>query len=401
MQIVVTGMGVVSPLATGVKMFWRGLCQGKNGIGRITRFDPTGFRFTQAGEVGTFQLPDDLKTGDQPVDLGTQFMLVAAAEAVREARLDDTSADRNGIGVAVSTNFGGILSGEAVLRQVGGTGEATADDFREYLFQTCADRVAGKWGFAVPRATLSLACASGTAALAYGCDLIRNGRATAVLTGGYDVLSEFAWSGLSALRTMSADAVRPFDKRRDGTIFSEGAAALIIEDRERAEARGAPIHAILAGSGTNNNGYHLTAPAKEGEGSATVMRMALDDAQLQPGDIDHINAHGTGTVPNDVTETQAIKNVFGKHAPRIPVTSIKSMIGHMMGAAGSAEAIASVLALRDGVIPPTINYAEPDPLCDLDTVTCAARKAPLHSVLSNSAGIGGCNAAVIFRRAEW
>jgi len=199
---------------------------------------------------------------------------------------------------------------------------------------------------------------------------------------------------------MTKDAVRPFDRHRDGTIFSEGAGALVVEELSHARRRKAPIHAIVRGYACNNNAFHLTAPAKEGAGSAAVMRLALEDADLPPEAVDHINAHGTGTKPNDVTETQAIKTVFGPHAYRIPVTSIKSMTGHMMGAAGSVEAIASVLTLRDGIIPPTINFRERDPDCDLDYVVNTARRCPVTTVLSNSAGIGGCNAAVILSRAE-
>jgi 3-oxoacyl-(acyl-carrier-protein) synthase len=221
-----------------------------------------------------------------------------------------------------------------------------------------------------------------------------------VLTGGYDALSRFAWSGLSALRTMSRDAVRPFDLKRDGTIFSEGAAALLLEDAEAARRRGARVYAEVAGYGANNNAFHMTAPAREGAGSAAVMRMALADAGMTPEAIDHVNAHGTGTKPNDVTETQAIKAVFGAHAREMPITSIKSSIGHMLGAAGSIEAVASILSLRDGVIPPTTNVRDADPECDLPCVTNVKRSLPLRSVLSNSAGIGGCNAAVIFRRAR-
>jgi len=200
------------------------------------------------------------------------------------------------------------------------------------------------------------------------------------------------------LRTMSREAVRPFDKNRDGTIFSEGAGALVVEEYEHAKRRGAPIVAELAGYGLNNNAFHMTAPAKEGAGSAAVMRMALADAGLRPDEVDHINAHGTGTKPNDVTETQAIKAVFGDHAGRMPVTSIKGSIGHLMGAAGSVEAIASILSLRDGLIPPTMNFREADPECDLDYVFHAPRTAAIKTVLSNSAGIGGCNAAVILRK---
>jgi 3-oxoacyl-(acyl-carrier-protein) synthase len=219
-----------------------------------------------------------------------------------------------------------------------------------------------------------------------------------VLTGGYDALSPFAWSGLSALRTMTKDEIRPFDKNRAGTLFSEGAGAILIESLSHARHRGAPILAEFLGGWLNNNAHHMTAPAKAGAGSAEVMQGALRDGGVSPDRIDHVNAHGTGTKHNDVTETQAVAAVFGDRARRIPITANKSVIGHMMGAAGSVESIASVLSLRDQVVPPTIHYETPDPDCNLDYVVNAKRDAAMSVVLSNSAGIGGCNAAVVLAR---
>jgi 3-oxoacyl-[acyl-carrier-protein] synthase II len=397
-RIVVTGMGAVSPFGIGVERLWEALCRGECGITDITRFPVKDFPYTRGGEVRDFRMDPGLAPAGEPVDLASQFMLTAAGEAFREAGWADASPFPDGTGVVLSTNFGGILSGEAVMEDLLGKGQAPAGAFSESLFQHAADRVARRWRLGGPVSVLSLSCASGTAAIGYGMDLIRHGHAKAVLTGGYDALSRFCWSGLSALRTMSKDAVRPFDKNRNGTIFSEGAAALLLEDEEQALSRGARILAVVEGYGVNNNAFHITAPAKEGAGSAAVMRLALQDARLRPEDIDHINAHGTGTKPNDVTETQAIKAVFGPHARTMPITSIKSMIGHMMGAAGSIEAIASVLTIRDGIIPPTTHYQDPDPECDLPCVTNVKKEMPVRTVLSNSAGIGGCNAAVVFRR---
>jgi 3-oxoacyl-[acyl-carrier-protein] synthase II len=393
--IVVTGMGVVSPLGIGVPRVWEALCRGESAIGDITRFPVKDFAYSRGGEIHGFTLPADLAAPGATVDPATQFMLAAAAEALREGGPDPAET-----GLVLSSNFGGICSGENVMADLLGKAAAGPTDFSESLFQSCADHVAGRWHLGGPRFMLSLSCASGTAAIGYGMDLIRHGHARAVLTGGYDALSRFAWSGLSALRTMTKDVVRPFDKNRAGTLFSEGAAALLLEDADSARQRGATIYAEVAGYGANNNAFHMTAPAKEGAGSAAVMRMALSDAGLNPEDIDHINAHGTGTKPNDVTETQAIKAVFGRHAGGMPITSIKSTAGHMMGAAGSLEAIASILSIRDGVIPPTTNYRDPDPECDLPCVVNVKKEGAIRTVLSNSAGIGGCNAAVIFRRAE-
>lgn len=393
--IVVTGMGAVSPYGIGVPRLWDALCNGESAIGDLTRFDLMDFAYTRGGEIRDFQLPKDCAATGANTDLATQFMLAAAAEALRECFPAPSET-----GVVLATNFGGINSGENVITGLLGKRTAQPSDYSESLFQSCADHVAKQWHLGGPRFVLSLSCASGTAAIGYGMDLIRHGHAKAVLTGGYDALSRFAWSGLSALRTMTKDALRPFDKNRSGTLFSEGAGALLLEDEESARERGATIYAEIAGYGANNNAFHMTAPAKEGAGSAAVMQMALHDARMKPEEIDHINAHGTGTKPNDVTETQAIKKVFGAHAYTMPITSIKSSSGHLLGAAGSIEAIASILSIRDQLIPPTTNYRDPDPECDLPCVANVKKSMVLRAVLSNSAGIGGCNAAVIFRRAE-
>ncbi|MEI7879740.1 MAG: beta-ketoacyl-[acyl-carrier-protein] synthase family protein [bacterium] len=393
--IVVTGMGAVSPYGIGVPRLWDALCNGESAIGDLTRFDLKDFAYTRGGEIRDFHLPKDCAATGANTDLATQFMLAAAAEALREGFPAPSET-----GVVLATNFGGINSGENVITGLLGKRTAQPSDYSESLFQSCADHVAKQWHLGGPRFVLSLSCASGTAAIGYGMDLIRHGHAKAVLTGGYDALSRFAWSGLSALRTMTKDALRPFDKNRSGTLFSEGAGALLLEDEESARERGATIYAEIAGYGANNNAFHMTAPAKEGAGSAAVMQMALHDARMKPEEIDHINAHGTGTKPNDVTETQAIKKVFGAHAYTMPITSIKSSSGHLLGAAGSIEAIASILSIRDQLIPPTTNYRDPDPECDLPCVANVKKSMVLRAVLSNSAGIGGCNAAVIFRRAE-
>ncbi len=393
MRIVITGMGAVTPIGLDVEAFWSALCRGETGIRPVTRFDVKDMMFNRGGEIADFKLPAGLGAEAEQADLAVRFMLAAAAEAVKQAGLD-TPGFHPETGVVLSTNFGAVASAEEALAKPAAAGPA----FGGLSFQSGVDLLARIWRFTGPAQAISLSCASGTAALGIGADLIRAGRAKVVVTGGYDALSRFAWSGLSVLRTMSKDAVRPFDKNRDGTIFSDGAGALVLEEYEHAVQRGAPILAELAGYGLNNNAFHMTAPAKEGAGSAAVMQMALADAGMKPEEVDHINAHGTGTKPNDVTETQAIKAVFGAHAAAMPVTSIKGATGHLMGAAGSIEAIASVLTLRDGVIPPTMNFREADPECDLDYVFNASRKAPVRVVLSNSAGIGGCNAAVILRK---
>lgn len=396
MPVVITGMGIVSPIGNGVDVFWSALLEGECGIRDITRFDTDGFPFTRAGEVSSFELPADLEGRARHANQATQFLLAAAHEALSDAGLAAADAERAGIGVIVSSNFGGVTSAEHLL---GDSGEQQDEDFSEYGFQRSADHVASIWNLTGPRCALSLSCSSGAAAMGLAMDWIRAGRAKAVVSGGYDVLSRFAWSGLSALRTMSTDAVRPFDIRRDGTIFSEGAGVLIVEDEDHAWQRGAPTHAELCGYGLNNNAHHLTAPSKDGRGTTDVMRMALQDSGVAADTIDHINVHGTATPHNDVAEAAAIHEIFGARAASLPVTANKSATGHMMGAAGSAEAIASIMTLRTGRIPPTLNSDEPDPECVVDLVRKHPREQAVGCLLSNSAGIGGTNAAIVLREA--
>lgn len=388
-------MGVVSPVGCSVNEFWESLCEGRSGIRPITRFDTSGFAVSRAGEIPDFEMPHDLGLEPATTDLATQFMVAAAKQSIEDSGLLTHEDYSRNTGIVLSTNFGGASAAEELIESVVNNSPVDGTALARYSFQSAADCVANCWRLAGPRSVLSLSCSSGTAALGYGVSLIRSGRARAIVTGGYDSLSRFCWSGLSALRTMTTDELRPFDKRRKGTLFSEGAGAIVIEDYEFAMERGAHIYAEVMGYGLNNNAHHMTAPAKEGAGSAAVMSMALADARIEPREVDHINTHGTGTKYNDITETQAIKTVFGEHAPSIPITSIKSTTGHMMGAAGSVEAIASILTMTHGVIPPTINYGEPDPECDLDCVTNKSRTVAVSTVLSNSAGIGGCNAAVL------
>lgn len=397
-SIAVTGLGIVSPLGNDIPTFWRRLCAGESGISELTRFDTGGFAYTRAGQVADFALTGILTKYAESEDPATCFLLEAAAQAIAQAGLPGT-VDPARIAVVVATNFGGSSSGEGIFAHAADPGAAAPDTWHRYQYQSGADAVAEAWGFCGPRQVLSLSCSSGAGALAAGADLIRTGRAKVVVAGGYDAISRFAWLGLSALKTITQDEVRPFDLNRSGTIFSEGAGVIVLEDARHAADRGAAVLAELAGCSTNNNAFHLTAPAKAGEGSAQAIRAALADAGMRPDQIDHINMHGTGTNANDVTETQAVKAVLGAHAATVPVTSIKSSLGHMLGAAGSAEAIAAILTIADGVIPPTINYQTPDPECDLDLVANSARQVAIDSVLSNSAGIGGCNAVVIFRKA--
>lgn len=389
-RIAVTGMGAITPFGSGVEPFWKACIQGESGLGPLTCFDTEGFSFTRGGQVPDLDPPPE-------TDRASFLMQTAAREAFADANLEPAAKAVQDAAVVLATNFGGACSGETLFADLG-DGNVDAGTASEYQMSTCAQLIGSDLKMNGPRIMLSMSCASGAAAICHGTELIRMGRADIVLVGGYDALSRFAWAGLSALRAMTKDEVRPFDKDRAGTIFSEGAGALILESMTHAKARQAPIHAEVLGGWMNNNAFHLTAPAKEGAGSAMVMKRALEEARVAPDSIDHIDSHGTGTKYNDITETQAIKTVFGGHAASLSVTSIKAMTGHLMGAAGAIEAISAILTMKHGVIPPTINYQTPDPECDLDYVTNTAREADVKTVVSNSAGIGGCNAAVVLRR---
>lgn len=399
--VVITGLGAVSCLGPDVQSLWRGLLEGRSGIGPITKFDTAGYRNDRGGEVTEFEFHPEAFgiPAEEAVDEATQFVLSASAEALADAGLALPPARPERVGLVFSTNFGGAAAWEWFVENPDLVGPGpTTELFRQFAFHSAADQAAASFGLQGPILTLSNSCSSGTSALGYAADLIRHGRAEVMLAGGHDTLSPSSLSGLSALRTLTAEEIRPFDRHRSGTLFGEGAGVLVLESRAHAEARGAQIYAELLGYGVNNNAYHLTAPDKGGEGLVQVMRMALAEAQISPVEIDYVNAHGTGTQYHDAAETQALKAVLGDHAYRIPVSSIKAATAHPMAAAGTLEAIASVLAIRDGMVPPTLHYETPDPVCDLDYVPNVARAATVHCVLSISSGIGGNNAAVIFRR---
>lgn len=390
-RVVVTGMGVVSCLGNDVDQLWRELIAGHSGLAPMSRWDPTGLRNPIMGEVRDFPWDDEH-------DEASQFALHAARAALRQAGLLEAASPA--VGLVSSTNFGGAASWDQYLAclQAGAIDAETAELFREFTYSRTADLLAETLALTGPRRVLSLSCSSGTAAIGQGLDLIRLGKAKAMLCEGHDSLAYSSMAGLSILRTITNEQIRPFDARRSGTLFGEGAAALVLEDAESARQRGATILAEVLGYAVNNNTYHLTAPDKEGEGIIAVLQEALQDAGVEGREIDYVNAHGTGTAYFDVTETKAVKTVLGPRAYEIPLSSIKPATGHMMAAAGSIEAVATVCALRSGLVPPTLNLETADPACDLDYVPGQARHATMHTALSISSGIGGNNAAVVLRR---
>ena len=379
-RVVVTGLGAVSPLGWGVTPLWEGLVAARSGLGPVQRFDASVFRSSLGGEVPANA--DAHPTTERTLAEG--YLLGALREA-----LAASGAHPEGTALVVGTNFGGMAAAERAL--AGGD----EPDLAGYEFRVQAARCARALGLTGVTVALSLSCASGTAAIVAARDLIRSGRAERVIAAGYDELSRYAFAGLAALHAMTTTALRPFDRRRDGTLFSEGAGAIMIESERAAAERGAPALAEVLGGALTNDAYHMTAPEKEARGIRALISGALADAKVEPERIDHVNLHGTGTKYNDAIETKALKAVFGERAVRIPVTANKGTIGHAMGAAGALETIATILTMREGIVPPTVGLEEPDPECDLDVVTGGARHLSVGVALKTSYGIGGANAAVV------
>jgi 3-oxoacyl-(acyl-carrier-protein) synthase len=384
-KVVVTGLGAVSSLGVGVPVLWEALLAGRCGIGPLTRLDPAMHRIGHAGEVRGFTVDPSAKSDD----LAVQYALAACREALAGVSEDD----RGEIAIVLGSNFGAMARTERLLDgDLGERGPCFIGDV--------TDEVAEALGLGGVRSTLSLSCASGNAAIGRAADLIRSGRAELAVACGYDAISEIVWSGLCSLRAMTQDVLRPFDRRRDGTIFAEGAGAMLLESEASASRRGVTPIGRFLGYATTSNAFHMTHPDADGAGMARAMREALRDAELNPDAIDHINAHATGTPSNDKLETAAIKTIFGERAKAIPINGLKAMLGHAMGAVSALEAIACVLSIRDGVIPPTIHLEEPDPECDLDYVPNTPRRMKIRYAMNNSAGFGGCNATTIFGAME-
>ncbi len=406
-RVVVTGLGTISPLGLDFSTTWQNLIAGRSGAGPITLFDASNHKVRIAAEVKGFDPVARFGRREaRKMDRFTQFALVAAQEAVAHAALSVERLDRDRIGVVMGSGIGGIgttYQETQVYLQRG----PRVNPFLvpRILPDTGPGTIAIALGLRGPNLAVVTACASGTNAIGEAAHIIHRGDADVILAGGAEAaIVPLAMAGLEVVGALSTrndeptKASRPFDAQRDGFVMGEGAAFLVLEALEHAQARSAPILAEVVGYGSTCDAYHITAPAENGEGAALCMRNALRSADLQPEDIDYINAHGTSTPLNDKSETAAIKTVFGEHAYRIPVSSTKSMTGHLLGAAGALEAAICVQALQEGLIPPTINYEHPDPDCDLDYVPNQARRAEIRYAMSNSFGFGGHNATLIFRR---
>ena len=406
-RVVVTGLGMVSPLGIGVNENWEAICQGKSGIGPVTRFDITDFPSKIAGEVKGFN-PEDFidKKETKKMDIFIHYALASGMMALKDSGLtiDESNADR--VGVLVGAGLGGLSTIEryhSVLLEHGP--KKISPFFIPMLIVNLAPgQISIYFGARGPNSSVVTACATGNHSIGEACRIIQRGDADVMIAGGAEsTITPLAIGGFCSMRALSTRneepqrASRPFDKDRDGFVIAEGAGLLILEELEHAARRGAHIYAEIIGFGCNADAYHISAPSPNGMGAAKCMEIALKDARINYDEVDYVNAHGTSTPLNDLSETMAMKTVFRDHARKIAVSSTKSMTGHLLGAAGGVEAIYSVLAISRGVIPPTINYETPDPECDLDYVPNTPREATVRVVMSNSFGFGGTNATLIFR----
>lgn len=409
-RVVVTGVGLVTPLGTGVEKTWSALCAGKSGIGPITRFDASEVGVNIAAEVKDFQVEDHIdKKVAKHLDLFVQYAVAAAGEALRNAGLRITDENAPRIASIMGCGLGGLPTIEK-YHQVAmekGTKRITPFFIPMVIPNMGAGQISIIYGTKGPNLSLTTACAAGTHAVGEAFRSIVHDECDVAITGGSEsVICPLAVGGFHAMKALSTrndqpeKASRPFDRDRDGFIISEGAGVLILEELEHALARGAKIYAEVAGYGLSSDGYHMAAPPEDGNGAARCMRMALQDAGMSPEDLDYINAHGTSTPLNDVVETRAIKTVFGDQAYKLAVSSTKSMTGHMLGGAGGIEAVFTALAIKHQIAPPTMNLENQDPECDLDYVPNQARKMKIRAAMSNSFGFGGTNAVLIMKQYE-
>ncbi|HOW28564.1 MAG TPA: beta-ketoacyl-ACP synthase II [Elusimicrobiota bacterium] len=408
-RIVITGMGPVTPIGIGKDEYWDGLKNGRPGFGRITFFDPSAYPTQIDAEVKNFnpELYVDKKKARR-MDRFTHFALAAAKMAVEDAKLDFTKENRERIGVIVGSGIGGLPTIEAEHKVLLEKGPKRVSPFLIPMLITniAPGEIAIEHGLMGINYSVSSACATSNHALGAALRHLRYGDADVILAGGTEsATTPLGVAGFCQARALTADfndcpekSSRPFDAKRSGFVMGEGAGVLVLETEEHAKARGAHIYGELAGFGATDDAYHITAPHPEALSATRAMRMALEDAGVKPTEVDYINAHGTSTQLNDKTETLAIKIVFGEHAKRIPISSTKSMTGHLLGAAGAVELIATLLSMENDLIHPTINYETPDPECDLDYVPNKARPGKITCALSNSLGFGGHNAAVVVKK---
>jgi 3-oxoacyl-[acyl-carrier-protein] synthase II len=406
-RVVVTGLGLITPLGTGVEKTWSALCAGRSGIARITRFDPADQDCQIAGEVKDFEPGDYMDKKDiKKMDAFIHFAVGASLMAVEDAGLKITEENADRVGVYIGSGIGGLPAIEhyhKILLEKG-PGRVSPFFIPMVIINLASGQVSMRLGARGPNSCAVTACATGNHCIGDAFRIIQHGEADAMVAGGAEAaitpLCVAGFAAAKALSTRNAEperASRPFDKERDGFVLGEGAGVIVLEELESARRRGARIYAEVVGYGMTADAYHITAPPEDGRGAVRCMRLALADAGLSPEAVEYVNAHATSTMADRI-ETVALKQVFGEHAGRLPVSSTKSMTGHLLGAAGGIEAVFSILAIHRGVLPPTINQEVPDPECDLDYIPNVARRAEVGTVLSNSFGFGGVNACLVFAR---
>jgi len=407
-RVVVTGLGIVSPVGIGLPIFWDSLKNGESGISRISKFDPSPFTSQIAGELPDFELSTKLSKKEIfRLDPFCQYALYSTHEAVENSKIESEELDRDRIGVIYASGIGGEITWEKENKKFLDNGPRRVSPFfiPSLIVNTAAGTIAIKFGLRGPNFGVVSACASSGHAIGEAFRKIRSGEVDIMIAGGSEApLGPLALAGFCAMRALSTrnnepeKASRPFDKDRDGFIMSEGAATLILESMDLAEKRGTPIYGEIIGYGASDDAYHITAPDETGEAQALGIRRALRDANIKEEDIGYINAHGTSTLLNDKVETKAVKKVFGKRAYDISISSTKSMTGHLLGATSATEAAATIMALKEGIIPPTINYETPDPECDLNYTPNKAEKKEIEFAISNSFGFGGHNVTLVFKK---
>ncbi len=405
-RVVITGVGAVTPLAVGAEQSWQALCQGKSGVAKITKFDTSSFKSQIAAEVKDFHPEDFLdKKKIRRTDPFIHYALAATRMALEDSGLIINQSNCARVGIVVGTCAGGMITYEKNLLTLREEGQDKVSPFfiTGFIANMAAGEISIIFGAKGPSKCVATACATGTHSIGDAFRLIQYGEADAMIAGGSDAyILPIVIAGLDRMRAISRrndmpeKASRPFEKNRDGFVPGEGAGIVILEELESAMRREAKIYAELVGYGSNIDGLHITEP--DWENQAKCIELALQDAGISPDEVDYINAHGTSTILNDLTETKAVKAALGEHSRKVPVSSNKSMTGHLLAASGVVEAIFAVLTIRDGIIPPTINYETPDPECDLDYVPNVARRTEVKTALSNSFGFGGANAALVFRK---
>lgn len=406
-RVVVTGVGAVTPVGNDIETSWNNIKAGKSGVGPLTRLNADEYPAKVAAEVKDFNIEEYLEKKDaRKMDRFTHFAVASALMAVKDAKLEFTDDNAHRIGVWVGSGIGGMETFENQFETFLNRGYRRVSPF--FVPMMIPDMAAGQVSITLGAKGVNsctvTACATGTNSIGDAFKVIQRGDADVMISGGAEApITRMSVAGFCANTALSTNpdpqtASRPFDKNRDGFVIGEGAGLVVLEELEHALARGAHIYAEIVGYGSTGDAYHITAPAPAGEGGARAMKMALDDGGLTPEDIDYINAHGTSTDYNDKFETLAVKEVFGEHAYKLAISSTKSMTGHLLGAAGGVEAIFSILAIQDSILPPTINYETPDPECDLDYVVNEAREREIKAVMSNSLGFGGHNATIVFKK---